>query len=68
MVPGAVKYRGTLGELRFTTDAKGEVKFTVPEANMYWLSAKFPLETQKGPPAPGVKRYSYTATLDVLPQ
>jgi hypothetical protein len=68
MVPGAVKYRGTLGELRFTTDARGEVKFTVPEANMYWLSAKFPLETQKGPPAPGAKRYSYTATLDVLPQ
>ena len=68
MVPGAVKYRGTLGELRFTTDAKGDVSFTVPEANMYWLSAKFPLEAPKGPPQPGAKRYSYAATLEVLPQ
>lgn len=68
MVPGGVKYRGTLGELRFTTDAKGEASFTVPEANMYWLSAKFPLEAPKGPPQPGAKRYSYAATLEVLPQ
>ncbi len=48
LVPGGVRYRGMLGELRLTTDAKGEVKFTVPEANMYWLSAKFPPRRQRG--------------------
>ena len=68
MVPGAVKYRGTLGELRFNTDAKGEVSFTVPAANMYWLSAKYPFEAGKGRAEPGVRRYTYAATLEVLPQ
>jgi len=68
MVPGGVRYRGTLGELRFTTDAKGEASFTVPSANMYWLSAKYPFEAGKGRPEPGVRRYTYAATLEVLPQ
>jgi len=68
MVPGGVKYRGTLGELRFTTDARGEASFTVPSANMYWLSAKYPFEAGKGRPEPGVRRYTYAATLEVLPQ
>jgi uncharacterized GH25 family protein len=68
MVPGGVKYRGTLGELRFNTDAKGEVSFTVPSANMYWLSAKYPFEASKGRAEPGVRRYTYAATLEVLPQ
>ena len=70
MVPGGVKYRGTLGELRFTTDAKGEASFTLPAANMYWLTAKFPVEQQKGPSdaAGDTRRYSYSATLEVLPQ
>jgi hypothetical protein len=39
LVPGGVKYRGTLGEMRLTTDAKGEASFTLPAPNMYWLSA-----------------------------
>lgn len=68
MVPGGVKYRGTLGELRFSTDARGEASFTVPSANMYWLSAKYPFEAGKGRPEPGARRYSYAATLEVLPQ
>jgi len=68
MVPGGVRYRGTLGELRFSTDAKGEASFTVPSANMYWLSAKYPFEAGKGRPEPGVRRYTYAATLEVLPQ
>jgi len=68
MVPGGVKYRGTLGELRFTTDAKGEASFTVPGANMYWLSAKYPFDAPRGPAEPGARRYSYAATLEVLPQ
>ncbi|MBQ5949938.1 DUF4198 domain-containing protein [Massilia sp. ST3] len=70
MVPGGVKYRGTLGEVRFTTDANGEASFTLPAPNMYWLTAKFPVEQPKGPSdaAGENRRYSYSATLEVLPQ
>ncbi|WP_156885510.1 DUF4198 domain-containing protein [Massilia niastensis] len=68
LVPGGVKYRGTIGELRFTTDAKGEASFTLPAANMYWLSAKYPVEQPKGPPENGARRYSYSATLEVQQQ
>jgi uncharacterized GH25 family protein len=66
IVQGTVKYRGSSGEQRLTTDAKGEAAFTVPAANMYWLSAGFPFG--EGKPQPGAKRYSYAATLEVLPQ
>lgn len=68
MIPGGVRYRGTLGELRFTTDAKGEVSFVVPDANMYLLTAKYPANAEKGRPQPGVASYAYSATLEVLPQ
>ena len=63
---GTVKYRGSSGEQRLTTDAKGEASFTVPAANMYWLSANAPFG--EGKPQPGAKRYSYAATLEVLPE
>jgi uncharacterized GH25 family protein len=78
LIPGAVKYRGTLGELRFTTDAKGEITLTLPEAGMYMLTSSWP-QAAGGPgaggPGPGgpgraqpPRRVSYTATLEVLPQ
>lgn len=66
LVPGTVKYRNSSGEQRLTTDANGEVSFTVPAANMYWLNASYPFEERKGPPQPGAKRYGYTATIEVL--
>ena len=68
IVPGTVKYRGASGEQRLTTDAKGEAAITVPAANMYWLSASFPFAEGNQKPQPGAKRYSYAATLEVLPQ
>lgn len=68
VVPGTVKYRGASGEQRLTTDAKGEASFSVPAANMYWLSANAPFGEGKDKPQPGAKRYSYAATLEVLPQ
>jgi hypothetical protein len=71
LIPGGVKYRGTLGELRLTTDAKGEASFTLPAPNLYWLSASYPARPAGGaehdaPPAGA--RYTYSATLDVLPE
>jgi hypothetical protein len=75
LIPGGVKYRGTINEVRLTTDAKGEASFTLPAPNMYWLSAKYPAtEPANAPRGPGAegpadaKRYSYSATLEVLPE
>jgi len=69
LIPGNVKYRGTLGEMRLTTDANGEASFTLPAPNMYWLSAAYPANAPRGPgveqPA---KRYSYSATFEILPE
>jgi uncharacterized GH25 family protein len=71
LVLGGVRYRGVLGEIRKTTDANGEISFTVPGAGMYLLSSNWPETT---PPAEGQpvqqppRRLSYGATLEVLPQ
>ncbi|WP_229411092.1 MULTISPECIES: DUF4198 domain-containing protein [unclassified Massilia] len=63
LIPGGVKYRGTINEVRLSTDAKGEASFTLPAANMYWLSAKYPVAESAD-----AKRYSYSATLEILPE
>jgi uncharacterized GH25 family protein len=76
LIPGGVKYRGTLNEKRLTTDAKGEVTFTLPAPQMYWLGASYPAggrgQEGEGHGAPGGqpegKRYSYSATFEILPQ
>jgi hypothetical protein len=69
LIPGGVKYRGTINEVRLSTDAKGEATFTLPAPNMYWLSAAYPANAPAGPGAePLPKRYSYSATIEVLPE
>jgi uncharacterized GH25 family protein len=67
LIPGGVKYRGVLGEIRLTTDANGNASFTLPEAGMYSLNASYPLAREKGG-EPAASRYSYAATLEILPQ
>lgn len=71
LVPGGVKYRGTLNEVRLSTDANGEASFTLPAPNMYWLSAAYPANAPRAPGGQGpaeAKRYSYSATLEILPE
>jgi hypothetical protein len=48
LIPGGVKYRGTLNEVRLTTDANGDASFTLPAPNMYWLSAGYPANAPRG--------------------
>lgn len=70
-IPGGVRYRGVLKEIRVVTDAKGEFVITWPEAGMYWITASYPprAEGQPGQPAPQpARRVSYGGTLEVLPQ
>lgn len=69
LVPGGVKYRGTLGEIRLATDANGEVAVKLPAPGMYYLNAAYP--AARGNPAdaqPNARRYSYAATLEILPE
>jgi uncharacterized GH25 family protein len=71
LTPGGVRYRGVLGEIRLTTDANGDVAVKLPAPGMYWLNASFPVSQGKGQPADGpanALRYSYAATLEILPE
>ena len=70
LIPGGVRYRSTLGEIRLTTDANGEAKVKLPEAGMYWLNASYPLRDANAGPMDGpaqARRYVYGATLEILP-
>jgi uncharacterized GH25 family protein len=71
LIPGGVRYRGTLGEIRQNTDAKGEITFTIPEAGMYLVSASWPAAAPSQPGQPRQmppRRVTYGATVEVLPQ
>lgn len=74
LIPGGVRYRGTLGEIRLSTDAKGEISFTIPAAGMYLVASSWPAAAAPQPgqaPPPRVmppRRVTYAATVEVLPQ
>lgn len=42
LVPGGVRYRGVLNEIRLVTNDKGEASLTWPAAGMYWVTASWP--------------------------
>ena len=67
LVPGGVRYRGTLGEIRLATDARGEVKLALPAPGMVWLNASYPAARPAPDAPPPARRYSYSATLEILP-
>ncbi len=72
LIPGGVKYRGVLNEIRLVTDDKGEASLTWPDAGVYWITASWPPRAEaaqgQAPAAPPARRVSYSATLEVLPQ
>ncbi|MES2129492.1 MAG: DUF4198 domain-containing protein [Pseudomonadota bacterium] len=69
LIPGGVRYRGVLGEVRLTTDANGQATFTLPAPGMVALVASYPAAPVKPGEGPAVqRRYSYGATLEILPQ
>ena len=71
LIPGGVKYRGVLGEIRLSTDAKGDVAVKLPAPGMYLLNAGFPVSSEKGGGASSAasqNRYSYAATVEILPE
>ncbi|HSB94956.1 MAG TPA: DUF4198 domain-containing protein [Spongiibacteraceae bacterium] len=81
LIPGGVRYRGVLNEIRLVTHDKGEASLIWPAAGMYWMTAAWPERTPgmegQGPgqgPGEGkgqaqpARRLAYSATLEVLPQ
>jgi len=71
LIPGGVRYRGTLGEIRQNTDAKGELTFTLPAAGMYMVSSSWPAAAPQvpgQPPQMAPRRASYAATVEILPE
>ncbi|SFM03528.1 DUF4198 domain-containing protein [Rugamonas rubra] len=71
LIPGGVRHRGTLGEIRQSTDAKGEISFELPAAGMYMVSSSWPVAAPAAagtPPAAPARRVTYAATVEVLPQ
>lgn len=71
LIPGGVRYRGTLGEIRQNTDAKGELTITLPAAGMYMVSSSWPAAAPQvpgQPPQMPARRASYAATVEILPE
>ena len=70
LIPGGVRQRGVLGEIRLSTDASGQASVKLPDGGWYYMSASYPAGLAKGaqPPGPNPRRYSYTASLEILPE
>ena len=66
LVHGGTRYRDKVGEIKATTDAKGEFSVTWPAAGMYWVDADAKDEKTSLPQAKE-RRLSYVGTLEVLP-
>ncbi|MBV7535757.1 DUF4198 domain-containing protein [Duganella sp. sic0402] len=70
LIPGGVRYRGTLGEIRQNTDAKGELTLTLPAAGAYMVSSSWPAAAAPvpgQPPQMAPRRATYAAVLEILP-
>ena len=70
VIPGGIRYRDQLGEMKLVTDADGIVGIDWPAPGMYWVSAR----AGEGRGQAGgtfekpLRRSGYSATLEVLPQ
>jgi len=66
VVLGATRYRDKIGEIKATTDDKGQFSVTWPAAGMYWVDADAKDDKTSLPQAKE-RRLSYVGTLEVLP-
>lgn len=67
VIPGGIRYRDNLGEMKLKTDKDGKVAVTWPQPGMYWMAAE--LEDDKTSLKQAAKRRaSYNTTLEVLAQ
>jgi hypothetical protein len=67
---GGVKFRGTLGEIRHSTNDKGELTLSLPAAGQYMVSTSWPevKRVEGQPPQMVPRRVTYSAVVEILPQ
>jgi uncharacterized GH25 family protein len=71
VVPGGIRYRDQLQDMKCKTDAEGKFTVTFKAPGMHWINATTGGGPGGGGPGRGVPagdRASYTATLEVMPQ
>jgi uncharacterized GH25 family protein len=64
VVPGGIRYRDGINEIKTTTGPDGVVSITWPEPGMYWIEAV--VEDGKAQVENAKRRASYSATLEVM--
>jgi uncharacterized GH25 family protein len=64
VVPGGIRYRDQINDMRLKTDAEGAVKVTWPEPGFYWLSAQVKDAKPTSDKAKS-RNVSYAVTLEV---
>jgi uncharacterized GH25 family protein len=55
VIPGGIRYRDQLGEIKVVTGSDGRFAVTWPEAGMYWMNASYPPrdgDEDDAPPTP----------------
>jgi uncharacterized GH25 family protein len=66
LVHGGTRYRDKVGEIKATTDAKGQFSVTWPAAGVYWVDADAK-DGKTSVPQAKERRLSYVGTVEVLP-
>jgi uncharacterized GH25 family protein len=64
IVPGGIRYRDKLNDIRVTTDESGTFSVTWPNPGMYWMNAS--VQDNKSKIENAARRASYTTTVEVL--
>ncbi|GAA4335002.1 DUF4198 domain-containing protein [Pigmentiphaga soli] len=67
VVPGGIRYRDQLGEIKTRTDADGKFSVKWPAPGMYWIEAAV-RDAKTSVPQAKERRATYAATVEVLPQ
>nr|WP_090276341.1 DUF4198 domain-containing protein [Halopseudomonas litoralis] len=65
IIPGGIRHRDQLNDIKQTSGADGKVAITWPSAGFWWLEAKLVQKDGVQPPLTQ-RRVTYTATLEVM--
>lgn len=65
IIPGGIRYRDRLEEIRVTTDAEGDFTVTWPNPGMYWINASAQ-DDRTGNRQASERRLNYSGTFEVM--
>ena len=64
IVPGGIRYRDKLNDMKATTDESGTFSVTWPSPGMYWMNSS--IQDNKSKIENATRRAGYTTTIEVL--